>query len=56
MGHNIQHRDAAGCARCNNPEWYLELPQAELGSEDCALCSDCCTLIDTEFEKLFSTL
>ena len=56
MEHDFQHRDAAGCGRCNNPEWFLELPEAELDPQDCGLCSDCCTLIDTEFEELFNAI
>lgn len=56
MAHNSQHRDRADCARCNNPEWYLEISQVELDPQDCGLCSDCCALIDSEFEELFSTL
>lgn len=34
MEHNFQHRDAAVCARCNNPEWYLEISQVELDPQD----------------------
>lgn len=56
MGHNYKHRDAAGCARCNNPEWYREPLETGLDPEDCGLCSDCCTQIDTEFEECFNIL
>lgn len=56
MKHNFRHRVATHCARCINPEWYLELSQEELEPEDCGLCSNCCTLIEEEFDEFLKSL